>query len=298
MRVQGFTLIELLVVIAIIAILAAILFPVFARARQKAQQAVCLANCKQIGLALMMYVNDYQMCFPMYSQDVYDYSTTPPTLLYNWYDYNGVYRKGVAAVLRPYIKNEKMFWCPVAAAQDTDFTAFPQCDPTVGGSGGASGPGFASMADVPDRYTYCGGLSTYNYWVPGWEPRFYDMIPKPSQVAILWDGNFTHGFWAGFDVRRGLAATVPTSSWDFTAVRHQGGGNFVFADGHAQWYNTQWLVDDWSEAAHGGVGPYWGYAPAFPMVASENIYTWYGANTTNPIMKDMGAIWWVDCNWE
>ena len=62
---KGFTLIELLVVIAIIAILAAILFPVFAQAREKARQTTCLSNGKQIGLATMMYVNDYDEMFPM-----------------------------------------------------------------------------------------------------------------------------------------------------------------------------------------------------------------------------------------
>ncbi len=64
MRQKGFTLIELLVVIAIIAILAAILFPVFARAREKARAAACLSNCKQIGLALMMYAGDYDERLP------------------------------------------------------------------------------------------------------------------------------------------------------------------------------------------------------------------------------------------
>ncbi|NLO06641.1 MAG: DUF1559 domain-containing protein [candidate division WS1 bacterium] len=64
MRTRGFTLIELLVVIAIIAILAAILFPVFARAREKARQASCLSNAKQIGLAMLMYVQDYDEMFP------------------------------------------------------------------------------------------------------------------------------------------------------------------------------------------------------------------------------------------
>src|SRR5258707_10170131 len=63
-RRQGFTLIELLVVIAIIAILAAILFPVFAQAREKARQAGCLSNLKQIGTAAMMYVQDYDETYP------------------------------------------------------------------------------------------------------------------------------------------------------------------------------------------------------------------------------------------
>ncbi len=61
---KGFTLIELLVVIAIIAILAAILFPVFSKARAKAQQTACLSNIKQVDLALLMYVSDWDSTFP------------------------------------------------------------------------------------------------------------------------------------------------------------------------------------------------------------------------------------------
>jgi prepilin-type N-terminal cleavage/methylation domain-containing protein len=64
MRRQGFTLIELLVVIAIIAILAAILFPVFAQAREKARQTQCVSNCRQIGMGIQMYLNDWDETFP------------------------------------------------------------------------------------------------------------------------------------------------------------------------------------------------------------------------------------------
>src|SRR5258708_12714556 len=66
---RGFTLIELLVVIAIIAILAAILFPVFAQARESARKISCLSNCKQMGLAAMMYVQDYDEMYPCNSWD-------------------------------------------------------------------------------------------------------------------------------------------------------------------------------------------------------------------------------------
>src|SRR5438445_6231709 len=66
----GFTLIELLVVIAIIAILAAILFPVFALAREKARSSMCLSNQKQLGTAMMMYIQDYDERFPTWLDDV------------------------------------------------------------------------------------------------------------------------------------------------------------------------------------------------------------------------------------
>ena len=67
---KGFTLIELLVVIAIIAILAAILFPVFAQAREKARQTSCLSNLKQIGTATMLYADDYDECLPLMLNNV------------------------------------------------------------------------------------------------------------------------------------------------------------------------------------------------------------------------------------
>jgi len=88
---RGFTLIELLVVIAIIAILAAILFPVFARAREKARTASCQSNMKQVSLGIIMYMQDYDESFPLYAGD----------LPQNW-----------DRTCMPYIKNEQVFSCP------------------------------------------------------------------------------------------------------------------------------------------------------------------------------------------
>lgn len=92
---KGFTLIELLVVIAIIAILAAILFPVFAQAREKARQSSCVSNVKQISLGIGMYVQDYDERFP------YLIWNNNNTLGFHWKD-----------LTAPYIKNDQVWECP------------------------------------------------------------------------------------------------------------------------------------------------------------------------------------------
>src|SRR5471030_3311170 len=96
---RGFTLIELLVVIAIIAILAAILFPVFARARENARRASCMSNLKQIGLATMQYTQDYDERFP---NEGCSFPIQPP--------YDASY--GSDERLLPYIKSYQVFVCP------------------------------------------------------------------------------------------------------------------------------------------------------------------------------------------
>ena len=97
---RGFTLIELLVVIAIIAILAAILFPVFARAREKARQTSCLSNTKQLGLGTMMYASDYDdFVVAIYNENGY----------YWWHG------------LEPYLKNDQIWICPSSPAQSPGY---------------------------------------------------------------------------------------------------------------------------------------------------------------------------------
>jgi len=110
---RGFTLIELLVVIAIIAILAAILFPVFARAREKARQTSCLSNVKQMGLGMLMYAQDYDEMFPGMSIGPVRHSAVVPehTKFNEWHvgaDWFDCWSNGIY----PYIKNVQIFLCP------------------------------------------------------------------------------------------------------------------------------------------------------------------------------------------
>ena len=98
---KGFTLIELLVVIGIIAILAAILFPVFARAREKARQASCLSNLKQLALGFLMYVQDYDERLPRYCWWLNPASINTPSDKTN-----------LNKMIEPYVKNTQVFECP------------------------------------------------------------------------------------------------------------------------------------------------------------------------------------------
>ena len=106
MKRHGFTLIELLVVIAIIAILAAILFPVFAKAREKARQTSCLSNVKQLALAILQYSQDYDEQFPYYCG--FDIAVFPNGVSGSNYWPNRIY---------PYVKNVQAYNCPSAPTQ-------------------------------------------------------------------------------------------------------------------------------------------------------------------------------------
>jgi prepilin-type N-terminal cleavage/methylation domain-containing protein/prepilin-type processing-associated H-X9-DG protein len=113
----GFTLIELLVVIAIIAILAAILFPVFARAREQARRSVCKSNMKQIGLAMAMYLQDYDQMFPPGGPKSWEATAKQKNVL--------------AVQLQPYAKNDQIFHCP-------SDSGFDKWKPTLFGTFGSS----------------------------------------------------------------------------------------------------------------------------------------------------------------
>ena len=114
MRRRGFTLIELLVVIAIIAILAAILFPVFAKARETAHHAACLSNVKQIGLGVLMYTQDNDELFPFHR------TLTNASIPHNVYPGNLTVVLYCDAIYG-YVKNKQIFRCP---SRSTDWLGY------------------------------------------------------------------------------------------------------------------------------------------------------------------------------
>jgi len=133
---KGFTLIELLVVIAIIAILAAILFPVFARAREKARQTSCLSNEKQLGLAFMMYAQDYDETLVPLANGGYGVAR------HEWYK-----------IIEPYVKNDQVFVCPSTTkrtiAYGLSFNNIACDDTSAGGLGrGANLAAIEAPADA------------------------------------------------------------------------------------------------------------------------------------------------------
>jgi len=212
-RRSGFTLIELLVVIAIIAILAAILFPVFAKAREKARQTSCLSNNKQIGNALAMYVMDYE-AYPMMSSPS---SMSPRT---RWVDY-----------IYPYVKNTQVFVCNSA-------------DQAI------LGKSFAH--DATQRYGGYGFNYQYlgNSRFP-WTATDA-LIEAPAQTIALADTAGVNGGIAGqytldppLTSARGSGKASgyygdgaecggPDGCRSVPAARHNGQVNVTFADGHAK----------------------------------------------------------------
>ena len=222
LKTHAFTLIELLVVIAIIAILAAILFPVFAQAREAARKTSCLSNTKQIGLAYMMYLQDFDETFPPHVSERTAPAGTPDTA-----DARAPY--SYKTKLQPYIKNLQIFKCPSAPA-------WP-----------APGPGRWFTTDYGNNHNEANlaGANQQTWYQANPDFGFNETttiatITYPARFIVLGDA----GRASGLPSRGGMypqpwsfddSALPDTQQQGRFLARHQGGGNIAYGDGHAKW---------------------------------------------------------------
>jgi len=234
----GFTLIELLVVIAIIAILAAILFPVFARAREKARTASCQSNLKQLALGVLMYVQDYDERFPWAWQ----------TLYYPDGGANYPWDMQWSTLVYPYVKNVQVYQCP-----SSNYTAPYLVNTTAGDC--TSGCTFVAYTHY--RLNSCfGQVGAGPGCGPGqggvWPPVKQSQVGNPATVVMLFDGKDANSYANNPD--GAAAAYVGGPPWEYTSynptwraprigVWHNEGGNVAFADGHVKWLKRETLYD-------------------------------------------------------
>lgn len=230
-KAHGFTLIELLVVIAIIAILASILFPVFAQAREKARQTSCLSNFKQMGTGIMMYIQDYDETFmPVH------------TPAYGVWDYKVA--KAWPQLVNPYVKNWQIHRCP----------SDPNATETILSDGAKIQEekefNWAQRTDLGYAFSY---LSPFKQ-DSSFAPKSLAAVGSPAATLMLadsiWDKNGTTPagggnwfieapcyrgsdsyYWFG-----GWQIDTPTDWLQFGGIypRHTQNANVAFVDGHAK----------------------------------------------------------------
>lgn len=224
-RRRGFTLIELLVVIAIIAILAAILFPVFSRAREMARRTSCASNFRQIGLGLMQYTQDYDETYPLFSLSGLGYN--------GFQGYNGADGARWADAIFPYLKSTQIFDCPSGSknmktftgGQFFDITAYSYglVTATVAGNVGVAGRTLAEIEDTS------------------------------GTLAIVEDGRQDAGLGAETQGRLipAVGESINALGGRLNGFRHTGvdesdypnyAFNAAFADGHVKWVR---LTNTW-----------------------------------------------------
>lgn len=257
-KMSAFTLIELLVVIAIIAILAAILFPVFAQAREKARQAACASNLKQIGLATQQYIQDYDEHVPWVSgvlpirtlslpnaadreANAISQSWDTPRPLYNS---SGSYSGRLQDVLAPYVKNNDIWYCPSVPRDLHVHTAGLGLNAKV------------TFTDPHDTASVKYGDVGTNYMVNAFTQHFGQGTPKDSHFdpQTNWPGHVNTGIsvaevksvaiapWVwddpccGNNVAKVLASFNPAEG--ALHVPHSNGIDVNYLDGHVKWIHV------------------------------------------------------------
>lgn len=236
LRKRGFTLIELLVVIAIIAILAAILFPVLARAREKARTSSCQNNLKNIATAFKMYTNDWDEKFPAPNGAPHDNQYTTGEI--PW-----------PLQLDPYVKNWQIFKCPSYTTYGLGYGYNPYLQWSLLGEGRY--PAGCSEADVQDvvRTVLAADVDTAAgdpYIVPpGTLPGIIDQF-NPDLITSLTTGiSGVNPPPRPIQTGARLAGTIVTGGVPMGGApepRHTDGCNFAFVDGHVKWIKNRMQI--------------------------------------------------------
>ena len=266
---SGFTLIELLVVIAIIAILAAILFPVFAQAREKARQTACASNQRQIGLATVAYAQDYDenLPYPFWGQGASSTSTWD-----NWCGDGATWRQRIL----PFTKNTQIYVCPSYKSKTAGANDWSDC--VLSTQHGIPSSWKTSMASGQPTVPYTGNYGMNYFWAENFSPAG---IPTPitrlaafgSPSDTILSGENNEGDWPiepenydgpnidgtnGHQANIGCTDPVTKSPVDFAvstgwpfnpsvrtqpgfvySIRHGGGNVYSFADGHVKWFKRE-----------------------------------------------------------
>lgn len=249
---RAFTLIELLVVIAIIAILAAILFPVFAQAREKARSASCLSNVKQIMTGVKMYVQDYDEQNPPYV-----WSPGPGGVWFSWME-----------MVNPYVKNAEVFICP--SGPKTPSAAYAGCGTANRIASHYCWPGWFAydyfgwnitteagtvVSSVMFSGFPAGTTVAKNPSRPWQEVRSIEFVEYPAEAAFLIEGYMTTyspatGTVFGSPCTTGFG---PTDLRSREAFRHNQGMTVGYADGHAKLVKgSRFWLDTSARANYGG----------------------------------------------
>ena len=246
MRIRsGFTLIELLVVIAIIAILAAILFPVFARARENARRSSCQSNLKQIALGIKQYTQDYDEKFP--------------GVILNS-EASGASPVGWADAIQPYIKSTQLYQCPSDTGAPTD-------DATAGGYTdyymnaelsnipSATGAAIYNQGGISESAVENSTLTIMNSDSPG-------NANSGSDAHYRFNGNNAVSGSSAETITEPLVGTAGLVTSGNLPAKHLEGLNIAFVDGHVKWFRSE----------GGASGPVKGriYRSATPFTTSEN----------------------------